>query len=355
MHFSFSRVRVVRWRWLLPALTMVASSVSGCATHYQLEPRRTAEVGGPSWFGPSQAREQERLLRWERAVGPPFVMHHEPSADLPRATSDLLLVSWNVAVGEGDVLALLTDLRARDRRRPLVLLLQEAYREGDDVPQTLAAESVVAGRLGLDGGKRRREDIESIAAASGLNAYYVPSMRNGSPSDSREDRGNAILTNLPLDDLGALELPFERQRRVAVAATVSGTSEDGTPWRIRLLSAHLDNLVGARRLWIAGGGFARARQARALVDFVRHDEVAILGGDFNTWFGFAEPAFQETARAFPDTEVSDFRATFRGLLRLDHLFFRLPDGWRAEFSRGESRYGSDHFPLVAQVHIGHLL
>jgi endonuclease/exonuclease/phosphatase family metal-dependent hydrolase len=38
-----------------------------------------------------------------------------------------------------------------------------------------------------------------------------------------------------------------------------------------------------------------------------------------------------------------------GLLRLDHLFFRLPDGWRGRFHRAAERYGSDHYPLVATI------
>ena len=44
------------------------------------------------------------------------------------------------------------------------------------------------------------------------------------------------------------------------------------------------------------------------------------------------------------------RATF-GPLRLDHLLFRMPDGWRAEVRRADSKYGSDHYPLVATVDI----
>jgi endonuclease/exonuclease/phosphatase family metal-dependent hydrolase len=177
-------------------------------------------------------------------------------------------------------------------------------------------------------------------------------MRNGIPALSSEDRGNAILSTLPLEDLSAIELPFERQRRVAVAATVSGRDPDGAQWRIKFVSAHLDNLVGAKRLWIAGGAFARARQARALVDYVEADEVAVLGGDFNTWFGFGDPAFVETHRAFPGTKVTDRRPTFLNVLRLDHLFFRVPGDWSASFVRGARSYGSDHWPLIATIRIG---
>ena len=70
----------------------------------------------------------------------------------------------------------------------------------------------------------------------------------------------------------------------------------------------------------------------------------------NTWFGFRDRAYSEAIRAFPpDAACTDRRATFRGLLRLDHLFFRLEDGWTAGFQRADDRYDSDHYPLVGTV------
>jgi endonuclease/exonuclease/phosphatase family metal-dependent hydrolase len=174
-------------------------------------------------------------------------------------------------------------------------------------------------------------------------------MRNGPPAVSDEDRGNAILSSLPLSDLTAIELPFERQRRVAVAATLSGTSSAGAAWTLRVVSAHLDNVAGMRRLWVAGSGYARARQARALVTCLSDSAPTVLAGDFNTWFGFGDRTYLETARAFHAPPPTDRRATFHGLLRLDHMFFRLPDGWRARSERGSSRFGSDHYPLIATI------
>jgi endonuclease/exonuclease/phosphatase family metal-dependent hydrolase len=230
-----------------------------------------------------------------------------------------------------------------------VFLLQEAYRGGPEVPAALDGDATFASLIrGLrkDG---QREEIESIASSLGLHAYYVPSMRNGGPLTSDEDRGNAILSTVPLTDLAAIELPFERQRRVAVAATVSGTTESGEPWRLRVVSAHLDNMVGARRLWIAGGELGRARQTRGLLAALGSEAPLVLGADLNTWFGFRDRAYTEAARAFPGTLVSDRRATFRGLLRLDHLFFRLQDGWKAGFSRADDRYDSDHYPLIGTI------
>jgi endonuclease/exonuclease/phosphatase family metal-dependent hydrolase len=230
-----------------------------------------------------------------------------------------------------------------------VLLLQDAFRSGAGVPVPMNPGAFFAGRLGGPRSAEEPHDVESLAAAYGFHAYYVPSMRNWGPL-SDEDRGNAILSTLPLSDLIAIELPFERQRRVAVAATVSGLDAGGRPWRLRVVSAHFDNLASVKYGWL-GGEYGRARQARALREAIAGDGPTVLGGDFNTWFGFTEPAFVETLAAFPDTHIVDRRATFGRLLRLDHLFFRLDDGWEAEFSRGDHRFGSDHFPLIGAVRL----
>jgi endonuclease/exonuclease/phosphatase family metal-dependent hydrolase len=38
-------------------------------------------------------------------------------------------------------------------------------------------------------------------------------------------------------------------------------------------------------------------------------------------------------------------------LRLDHILFRVPEGWKTVLRRGEQRYGSDHYPLVVSVEV----
>ena len=324
---------------------------AGCAGNYLLVPR-AATADGVTWVGPAAGRDLPSLDRWRRSVGPSFIAR-TATTTAERPVGALVLVSWNTAVGTGDVIAFLRALRERHGADvPVVLLLQEAYRKGPDVPAILTKGMSFASRLGLTSAGSPRDDIAAIAARSGLHAYDAPSMRNGSPLVSDEDRGNAILSSLPLSQLSAIELPFERQRRVAVAATVTGTSLGGTPWSLRVVSAHLDNVAGARRLWLFGRQFARMRQARALVSYLDGTGAVVLAGDFNTWFGFADPAYRETARAFHAPLPSDRRGTFRGRLRLDHMFFRLPDGWRAEATRADSSYGSDHFPLVATIAIG---
>jgi endonuclease/exonuclease/phosphatase family metal-dependent hydrolase len=309
--------------------------------------RDTAELkaepslAGIVWFSPTVPDDMSRLSRWRRSVGPPIVQI-APLQDT-NPLNEITVVSWNTAVGEADVVKYVRSLP----RGPLVLLLQEVYRGGPEVPSQLPAAFAFAGHLGGAAAGPNCREIEDVARQLGLNVYYVPSMRNGGLT-SDEDRGNAILSSLPLTNLRAVELPFERQRRVAIAATIEGRTDAGAPWRVRLVSVHLDNMATIKRAWV-GAEYARARQARELAALLRDSEPTILAGDFNTWFGFSDRAYLETARAFPETRVVDRRATFRGLLRLDHVFFRLAPGWRAEFHRAPSRFGSDHYPLVGTL------
>ena len=342
------RIRAVRPLLcsLLAALSWAGSQ--GCVGRHALSARDMDGLAAPvRWFTPGDTADAKTLDNWRMSVGPPVII---AAGQAPATVDSLTVVSWNTALGAGDVEDLVRRLQREAPAHAVVLLLQEVYRGGSEVPTLLAPAAAYASRLTgrrLDG---RRDEIESIASRLGMSAYYVPSMRNGAPLVSDEDRGNAILATLPLTELTAFELPFERQRRVAVGATLRGRRSNGQPWMMRVVSAHLDNMSGMRRLWIASE-FGRVRQVRGLVNQLDDDSTLVLGGDFNTWFGFADQAFRETARAFPRTRVTDRRATFRGLLRLDHLFFRLPEGWNADFRRADESYGSDHYPLIARIRL----
>ena len=107
---------------------------------------------------------------------------------------------------------------------------------------------------------------------------------------ARSDRGNAILSSLPLADAVATELPFSMQRRVAVSASVAIGAA-----RIRLHSAHLDPRGrGARDLF----GFAgRLRQAHELIRMVHADADTphLIGADLNLAWPTAEVAVVPTA------------------------------------------------------------
>ena len=333
-------------------MTLAALAQNACAGRSTVVVHNMVQLPGAitpvRWLAPQLDTDRAALDNWRLSVGPPVIV--AAAADESAAANRLVIVNWNMHVGGGDIGGLLEDVRSQHGRdAPIVFLLQEAYREGPEVPMRLERRAGFASMIRSLRPDGSREEIQSVALRLGLHAYYVPSMRNGGPAASAEDRGNAILSSLPLTELTAIELPFERQRRVAVAATVAGLTARGTPWKVRVVSAHLDNMVGARRLWIAGGEFGRTRQARGLVSALREEGPLVLGADLNSWFGFQDGAYRTAAAAFPATPLSDRRATFHGMLRLDHLFFRLDEGWQARFSRADTSYGSDHFPLVGEI------
>jgi endonuclease/exonuclease/phosphatase family metal-dependent hydrolase len=329
-------------------LLVVVGASQACVAAASLGARRTVELSAPdtthavAWFAPLVDRDNASLERWRKCVGPPVIPTLSSSRD---AHDAITIVSWNTAVGGADIVGFVRS--QTDSRLPLVMLLQEVYRSGSEVPSTLTGDVAFAGRLGGEAAERDEREIEEVGRLLGLSVYYVPSMRNGGEA-SDEDRGNAILSSVPLTDLQAIELPFERQRRVAIAATVEGQTSAGTPWRLRVVSAHLDNIGSARRAWI-GSEYGRARQARGLATLFQDTQPTILAGDFNTWFGFSDQAYVETAREFPETRVADRRPTFLGLLRLDHVFYRLPREWHLDVRRGAARFGSDHFPLIGSL------
>lgn len=306
------------------------------------------------WVFPDGTSERTSLDDWCTGVGPAVVAVDALPQDRAATSNELVVITWNVHAGGGDILALVEQLRAGrlTSGRPVehfVLLLQEAYRRG----------SLVPGEPGV-GLRRARPvqplrpgdkplDIVDVAARLRLALFYVPSMRNGAPQETDEDRGNAILSTEPLSELSAIELPFERQRRVAVTATIHGRGQDGKPWALHVTNAHLENRGGPRRLGILSV-VSRLRQVRHLLRETPASGPAVLAGDLNTWFGFGEPAYRALTKVFPGEARSDPRPTFGRLLRLDHMLFRVPDAWDQATIRLD-RFGSDHHPLLARIRI----
>jgi endonuclease/exonuclease/phosphatase family metal-dependent hydrolase len=306
------------------------------------------------WYRDQAARPHPTLDAWCRGVGP-VVYQSQPASSVGesppvRPTDAIAVVSWNVNVGAGNLSAFVADLRAgtwSEGRRPehFVLLLQEALRTGDTVPP----------RGPLQAGARRllrgppRVDIVAFARDLGLSLVYVPSMRNGFDASAQsEDRGNAILSTLPLLAPGALELPFVRQRRVAVLAMLGGPEDEEPLW---VASVHLDHVVGASRLWLFGATRARGRQARAIASLLQPQGAFVVGGDFNTWFGANEPALREMTRV--SNQAAQAReGTYKSGAVLDYLFFRMPAAARATYERAGSTYGSDHYPLIGWISFG---
>jgi endonuclease/exonuclease/phosphatase family metal-dependent hydrolase len=299
---------------------------------------------------PSQAR---RMAADCDAVGP-VLYAQTRRIDPDRPIETIVIVSWNVHVGGGDLAEFVRRLRegAFTGGAPVtefVLLLQEAFRAGAAVPPIAPGVHAPA-RIDVRTPRGTRDDILASARTLNLNVFYAPSMRNGrGDSGQREDRGNAILSTIPLTALRVIELPYERQRRVALEATVSGTGGGGGRWQVRVSSAQLNAGSSWRRLWLLSSA-VRDEQAERLAALVTADQVPrVLGVDLNTWAGGPyEPAYRVLRREFPQTPGSS-RAPFMGAIVLDHLFFRLPAAWPVRAAAVRERFGSDHRPIVASL------
>jgi endonuclease/exonuclease/phosphatase family metal-dependent hydrolase len=296
---------------------------------------------GVRWIRTAAMRERASLDRWCAGVGLPARIEGRRSVN--GSSGPLVVVSWNTHIGGGDIDAFVGDLRSGKLTgapvSDFVLLLQEVYRSGPDVPGRVGVSWASAERPVAR--KRDRVDVTAAAARLGLWGIYVPSMRNGRPGATREDRGNAILATGPLSDVTAIELPLESQRRVAISAAVT---IGGRP--LHVVCTHFTNMV-MHHLWLLSES-GRLRQARSLAQHLPGGGPLVVGGDFNAWFGFRDAAYRELAQTLSPAASVDRRATF-GPLRLDHLLFRVPPEWRAGVKRADDKYGSDHYPLIATI------
>ncbi len=192
----------------------------------------------------------------------------------------LAVLSWNLWIGRGRLDEVVA--RVRDAvDAPLVVLVQEAYRMDESVPARAAGRAARRAAGGFTPRPHPRADIVETARELRLNLRYVPSMRNGAgPSD----RGNAILSDLPLDEAGAFELPLVLQRRVPVAATVRLPGG-----QLQAVSAHLDPRGPPGAAWLGVAG--RAKQTEHLLERVSED-LAVLGADLNLGRGRRERSWR---------------------------------------------------------------
>ena len=315
-------------------------------------------MASPAEFGLTRHQDDERLRleRWRRNVGAPVALDLTAAPASIDAARSLVVLSWNVWIGRGRLRQLVSRIRSGDLAAhgaepdaPLVVLAQEVYRSDPSIPadSTGRAGRMLVAQLG------QQEDIVETARALGMNLRYAPSMRNGA---LQSDRGNAILSTLPLEDAEAIELPLVLQRRVAVSAKirVGGRS-------LRVASAHLDPRGPPGHRWLGAAG--RALQAQHLLTFLRDDAV-ILGADLNLGRGRYERAWRVLRAAgftfgVPPSSPA-WRHTFHALPRLvlDYLLVRNTSGVveRAQVhrldehpqDRGPLVFGSDHHPLLAR-------
>lgn len=324
-----------------PAVSTVATMSPPCSA-------ATVANGGVRWVAPTSPPEIERSRAGCESVGP-AVLRRAQSRRAAAPGGTLFVVSWNVATGRADVQQLIGELADDERRahRPepdFILLLQETFRSGGARGEGArgAGDPRRVGRL-----PRQHVDVLSLAEHYDLNLVYVPSMRHRTAARdaAADDRGNAILSTLPLRDIAAIELPFVRQRRVAV---VGGVDVGGV--RLTVTSVHLSPRRRFLRGWLFSGPFSRERQAAALVDglaLMRPGGPIIVGGDFNTIAGAREPAIRRMEQRFGRIECGS-PLTHRWGGPLDYLFASDASIVRS-CCRAGKRYGSDHHALVARV------
>lgn len=340
------------------------------------EPRPDRTCPGSAshaWYFPMEASDNDRLEAWCVTVGSE-VVRPLPSAAFPELGpgDEVTVLSWNVAAGGGDLLGF---LRSEARIRcagsgsllepgtdPFALLVQEAFRRSAEIPDAGDVRVIPRAVVEEDrpGG---RPDILEVAERCGLSLVYVAAARNGPsrPGETREDRGVAILSTLPLRDVRFVELPFEAARRVAVAAAI----RDESGASLRVVTVHLTSAVPPARTVVTGNG-SRLRQSLGLVDALQlacdPDGAAsacdeggmstLLGGDLNTW-STSETSLIHLRDWFPDSPPP-LAATTRGAFPTDHILFRQGPGraprlLEATYERLGERYHSDHHGIRARL------
>jgi endonuclease/exonuclease/phosphatase family metal-dependent hydrolase len=336
---------VLRFSFFVLHFSFFVVSLSSCArsTPPVVAPvsNGSCRSAGLEWLAPEDPRERARLDPWCAGVGEAAI-HGAGMATAPGeiGIEQITFVSWNVHVGRGDVRAFVRDLTsgAHTGGRAVthyVLMLQEAVRT-DGVPPLMPDAS---GAARIAPAPSHPVDIVAISRELGLSLIYVPSMRNGaSPDDPAEDRGNAIVSTLPLSEPIAVELPGERQRRVVIIAKAA---------TISIAVVHLDALGGAVRLRALWTPRLREAQMRSVAAALP-DGPLVIGGDLNTWHGR-----DESAARFLDQQVGVTPMTIDrvglGLRVLDYMFFRAGTNRHARYRQVERLYGSDHRPLVGWV------
>jgi endonuclease/exonuclease/phosphatase family metal-dependent hydrolase len=332
----------------LGASVVMNASSDGCAA-------RASTIGSASLHWPTATDDDgDELEKWCRGVGAPvYAQTPSRAADSPPAIEDLVVLTWNAHLAEGRLTDLVTALRSGELTdgRPVdhfVLLVQELFRRGPDIPEHGAGTRSAHAIRARD---ERAPDVYDYVRELGLAMLYVPSMRNG--ANLFEDRGNAIIATEPLSGAFAFELPLERQRRVAVGASLD-VFHAGQRSTLRVVNTHLEPLSSPKSLWIFRD--PRRRQMGALLSLITasrfEDDVAwvatVLGGDFNTvQNGAHEPTYRK-ARRWSSGFVREDRRTTHLLGRLDYLFFQTVPGVGASTMRVSEKYGSDHHPLLGR-------
>ena len=230
----------------------------------------------------------------------------------------------------------------RRRHRPCAAAAGIAFGSGASVP--LRART--AGSASTRWHAAPRCICSTCRRCGTAGAQPIPKIA-GTPSSPRSRSLN----------LTAIELPFERERRVAISADIAGTTTAGTPWRIRLVNLHLD----ARSSWRKSPSQLRSRSRRGRCSgcskrCATTTRYAVLGGDFNSWVGGAdEPAVRMPQErrlrprdAAPRVHLEPAAGSSESSTTCSIGF---PPARRPDTREIEDAYGSDHRPLLGWVQL----
>jgi endonuclease/exonuclease/phosphatase family metal-dependent hydrolase len=291
------------------------------------------------------------LATYRDTVGPAITFAPGVTPPTRHSSGRLIVVNWNVHVGNGDIVGLIDALsnfeKVSGRGRPeFVLLIEEAVRQDENIPASAGVR--VPSRIARS---EESLDVAAVAHRLGWWMYYAPSMRNGDGlGPGAEDRGNAILSSLPLESVESVELPFVVQRRVALIATVVDARRQP---QFRVAVTHFDTRAPLLRGWIFGGPSARNSQAKGLVSALGKVQdnglPLIVGGDLNTYLS-SKGVIDTMSQIAPHTDCGG-QATHAFGLTLDHIFADVPSAWSPDCRRGDNAFGSDHYPLVLSLNI----
>lgn len=364
-------ISAARVRAVAPALVCLV--LAGCVPSHSMTPelapdRTCPRRGEQDWFHPTESGDNRRLEAWCLTVGPP-VVRERPAGSFGGLTPGAILrvLSWNVDVGGGDLPGLLQsetglgcageDSALRAGAGHFVLLVQEAFRRSPALPP-VHDERVIPRAVTEEPRPGGRPDVVEVADRCGLSLAYVAASRNGPGVEGEvpEDKGVALLSTLPLDDVHFAELPHEAARRVAVGAVIADTAGR----RLRLLNVHFISAAPPARVLLTGNG-SRLRQGLATLDVLHLLDEAegdgsatstLLAGDFNTWSS-DESALRQLREEFRDSPPALAEPT-RGAFPTDHMLFREGSGAAprladSTYVRLEDRYHSDHHPIIADV------
>jgi endonuclease/exonuclease/phosphatase family metal-dependent hydrolase len=291
--------------------------------------------------------DRSRLDDWCASVGKPVLRSPVYVADAD--ITALRIVTWNINVGAGRAETFVPrQIHEAGPNTGVVALLQEAFRAGWDVPDAYPRTITVPHSIRP---RRPALDVVGLATQSDLWVAYVPSMRNGAATgvSEREDRGNAILSTEPVRDVVAIELPFGRQRRVALAATIVPRGSHAKP--IRVLVLHFDR------------GRTHDAQAAAIAAGVKTfaaDKTMplIVAGDLNSAKGVHDAAVATLSDVVHREDECGTSRTMRWPLRfdvfflerLDFMFSTLDDfGHMHTCETLTDTMGSDHVPVVMDL------